>query len=44
MEDTFEIVCSECSKTFTSDDINANVCPECWEKLVLADLENEGKG
>lgn len=44
MEEKFEIVCSECSKTFMSEDSNAEVCPECWIKLVLANFESEGKG
>ncbi len=44
MTEEYEIVCSECGKPFMSDDANADVCPECWEKLILQDLENEGQG
>lgn len=44
MTEEYEIVCSECGKPFMSDDVNADVCPECWEKLILQDLENEGQG
>ena len=43
MEEKFEIVCSECSKTFMSEDSNAEVCPECWNKMVLDNLKEEGK-
>lgn len=38
-----EVVCSECSKTFETEDINATICSECWEKLVETDLIEEGK-
>jgi len=38
-----EVVCSECSKTFETEDINADICDECWKKLVGADLTEEGK-
>lgn len=44
MEDMFELICQECSGTFESTDINAEICPDCWEKLVGANLENEGQG
>ena len=43
MEEKFEIVCNECSKTFMSEDSNAEICPECWEKLVGGNLIEEGK-
>lgn len=43
MEEKFEIVCSECSNTFMSEDSNAEVCPECWNKMVLDNLKEEGK-
>lgn len=42
-KEVFEIVCSECSKLFESEDVNAEVCPDCWEKIVGAELENEGE-
>lgn len=43
MEETFELVCQECGKTFESTDANESVCKDCWEKLVGAELENEGE-
>ena len=43
MEETFELVCQECSKTFESEDINATICDDCWEKLVGENIENEGR-
>ena len=43
MEEKFEIVCSECSNTFMSEDSNAEICPECWNKMVLDNLKEEGK-
>lgn len=43
MEEKFEIVCSECSNTFMSEDLNAEICPECWDKMVLGDMKEEGK-
>lgn len=32
-----EIVCTECSKTFITNDEHATVCPTCWEKLIDGD-------
>lgn len=43
MEETFELVCQECSKTFESEDINAAICDDCWKKLVGENIENEGR-
>lgn len=43
MEEIFELVCQECSKTFESTDVNAEICMDCWEKLVGENLENEGR-
>lgn len=43
MEEIFELVCQECSKTFESTDVNAEICKDCWEKLIGAELKNEGK-
>ena len=43
MEETFELVCQECSKTFDSEDINATIYDDCWKKLVGENLENEGR-
>ena len=40
MSDTYEIICSECGKTFESIDEEATLCPECWEKIIAG----EGKG
>lgn len=40
MNDTYEIICSECGKTFESEDEEATLCNECWEKII----EGEGKG
>lgn len=37
----FECICSECSKAFESDDEDATLCPECWNKVVST--ENEGE-
>ena len=37
MEDKFEIVCDECSKTFESTDEDATLCSECWRKIVLGE-------
>lgn len=42
MEETFELVCQECSKIFDSEDINATICDDCWKKLMGENLENEG--
>ena len=43
MEETFELVCQECSKTFDSEDINTIFCDDCWKKIVEENLENEGR-
>lgn len=44
MEDKFEIVCDECSKTFESMDEDATLCPECWRALIseMGDGEDGG--
>lgn len=44
MSETFENVCMECGKPFTTDDVNAEICMDCWEKLISENFENEGKG
>lgn len=31
-KEVVEVVCSECSKTFETEDVNAEVCNECWGK------------
>lgn len=41
-QETYEIICQECSKLFESTDQEERICPECWKKIV--ELENEGKG
>lgn len=38
----YEIICEECGKPFESEDEEATLCPECWEKIVS--LEGEGLG
>lgn len=43
-EELFELICDECSKPFESNDSNAEICPDCWEKLLGKELETEGKG
>lgn len=43
MEEIFELVCQECSKTFESTDVNAEICEDCWKKIVGVELENEGE-
>lgn len=40
-KEIFEVVCSECSKTFETADVNAEICDECWNKLI--NLDEEGK-
>lgn len=42
-KEIYEIICDECSKSFESEDIDATICNECWEKLVGANLTEEGK-
>lgn len=42
MEEIFELVCQECSKTFESTDVNATICSDCWEKFIEVELKNEG--
>jgi len=42
MNETFEIICEECGKSFESEDEEATLCPDCWEKTVF--LEGEGLG
>ena len=37
MENKVEIVCSECSKPFISEDEHAEICPSCWEKFIDGD-------
>lgn len=44
MTEMFENCCMECGCPFETDDSNAELCMKCWEKIVLNDLENEGKG
>ena len=43
MEEKFEIVCNECSNTLMSEDSNAEVCPEYWNKMVLDNLKEGGR-
>lgn len=43
-EEVFENVCEKCSKTFETTDSYATLCNECWEKCVLNNLDEEGKG
>lgn len=42
-KETCENICDECSKPFETEDINTTICPDCWEKLVGVELENEGE-
>lgn len=42
-KEVYECVCQECSKTFESEDLNAEICVDCWERLIGANLENEGE-
>lgn len=42
MNETFEIICEECGKSFESEDEEATLCPDCWKKIVS--LEDEGLG
>ena len=42
-KEEFEIVCEECSKPFTSEDSHSTLCPDCWNKIVLGDMKEEGK-
>ena len=44
IKEIYSCVCQECSKDFESEDINAEICPLCWEKLVAPQFENEGLG
>lgn len=44
MEEKIELICEDCSKTFMSTDSDAQLCPECWEKAISANLEGEGRG
>lgn len=34
MNETFEIICEECSKAFESIDEEATLCPDCWYALI----------
>ena len=43
-KETYEIICEDCGKLFDSEDSEATLCPECWEKAVGANLEGEGLG
>lgn len=40
----FECICEDCGKLFMTEDSESQLCPECWEKAVSADLEGEGLG
>ena len=47
MEDLFEkeeyeCICSECSKPFMTEDVNAEICPTCWKKIIGSELAAEG--
>lgn len=44
MVEMFENVCTECGKTFETDDANTELCMPCWEELINKEFENEGKG
>ena len=42
-KEVFECICNECSKTFETDDVNAEICDSCWAKVIQNNLTEEGK-
>ena len=42
-EEAVEVLRRVTNTSFETEDVNATICSECWEKLVGANLTEEGK-